>query len=349
MKKLAIVGTHTRTRELAPWDDPDYEIWVFNEAPQADWCRRWDACFQLHRPEAYTSPNNHVRADHWTWLQEPHGKRIYMQAPDERVPDCVVYPLEDVLASVPGAHLRWFRSSMAFALALALQLGYREIDCYGLDMESNTEYGYQLPNWQFWVGVALGMGVRFGVLSNEQYFGGRLYGFEGEVQIERDYFRAKAAELKIAYKKADWELHKVKDRLFEAMQEGKFQKVAELNVEYAEAALAAGEASGRLAAAEKYAEREDLIPRQEFERGQAGPRIEGEELREKVHREHGKAEYVWNAWAQTGNPEALKQLRMFLAEKGRLSFEMGVRSGLYAENLTYMLELDERVKMAGGR
>ena len=81
MNKLAIVGTHPNTRANAPYDDQNFDIWVFNEAPQfypgahpkdadKDWCLRWTGCFQLHEPEVYMSPNNFVDKTHWQWLQQ---------------------------------------------------------------------------------------------------------------------------------------------------------------------------------------------------------------------------------------------------------------------------------------
>jgi len=86
--KIAIVGTHPATRENAPWGDSDYLIWLFNETPASPWVKRWDASFQLHAPEVYTSTNNFVDPSHWAWLQQPHpGRVIYMQQRDERVCD----------------------------------------------------------------------------------------------------------------------------------------------------------------------------------------------------------------------------------------------------------------------
>ena len=154
MNRLAIVGTHPDTRALAPFDDEGVDIWVFNEAPRQPWCKRYSASFQIHAPEVYSSPNNWIDKGYWGWLQEPHGKPVYMQEVDPRVPDSVRYPLKEIVWAIPGAGLRWFSSSAAYALALALYQGYRDITLFGMRLVSSTEYAFQLRNFNFWAGVA---------------------------------------------------------------------------------------------------------------------------------------------------------------------------------------------------
>lgn len=124
MKKLAIVGSHPATRENAPYDDDEFEIWLFNEAPQKpEVYRRWDQSFQMHKPEVYATHDNWVNKEHWNWLQQDHGdKTIWMMERDERVPNSKRYPLEDVLKLVPYHYLR---STPALALALAVTSGGR--------------------------------------------------------------------------------------------------------------------------------------------------------------------------------------------------------------------------------
>jgi hypothetical protein len=99
LRSLAIVGSHPDSREKAPFDDPNYEIFLFNEAPQkTEIYKRWDTSLQIHKPEVYTSETNWVNKDHWKWLQQDHGpdKRIFMQEADPRVPNSVRYPIEGV-------------------------------------------------------------------------------------------------------------------------------------------------------------------------------------------------------------------------------------------------------------
>ena len=138
MKKLAIVGSGPETRDLAPFDDNDYEIWIFNEAATSPWCKRWDAVFQMHEPELYKGHNT-KDPNHWGWLQQSHGKPIYMQEVDPLVPDSVNYPLE---ATLGLAGSRYLTGTPAMAVALGLQKGFEEIHVWGVEL-SFSEYQYQ--------------------------------------------------------------------------------------------------------------------------------------------------------------------------------------------------------------
>ena len=348
MRKLAIVGTHPRTRDQAPFDDPDYEIWVFNEAPQQDWVRRWDACFQLHKREVYTSENNFVRRDHWQWLQQSHGKPIYLQDFDPLVPDGVKYPLDEIIETVPGADYRWFKSSPAYALALALYVGYTTIALYGLDMSSNTEYGYQLPNFQYWIGVAKGAGVTVKNYSNEQYFTGTLYAYEGEVQIPRQLFDDRVILLERQVKHAKWELEKAVNRYTEAVTEGKAEKAGELITRVEDMQLALAELEACLEISRRYSQRDDLIPRQEFERRAAEGQRDAEAARIDMWVHRGEMQYVWNIWRQTGAEQARLQFIEFANRRLQSAAECGRYTGLMHENQGYMVKYDELIEAAGG-
>jgi hypothetical protein len=360
VNKLAIVGSHPATRANAPFDNPQYDIWVFNEAAQAEWCKRWTACFQMHRPEVYTSPHNMSNHAHWDWLQQDHGpdKAIWMQEVDPAVPNAQRYPLETIELLVPGAVLtygagqrrRWFDMSAAYALALAIHLGYEYVEIYGLDLISNTEYHYQLGNWRYWVGVAIGTGMTVVLCCEENDFGtGRLYGYDGEVQIERAHFTARVDKLERAWTAADKQLHRIKERMNAAILDHKYAKVATLAQECQAAAIAAGEISGALAEAQNYAKRDDPISRQEFEKRAAQAAKDGEELKAAMWAAAGKAEYVFTAWMRTGHHEALSQMRRFFGEQMEHAFNCGGRKGILQENQQYMTEVDARITAAGGQ
>jgi hypothetical protein len=347
MKRLAIVGNHPTNRELIPWDDTDVEIWCFNEAPQKEWVKRWDAVFQLHPQDVYRSPNNFVNKEHWNWLQEARGKKIYMQSVDPLVPDSVRYPLEDVL-KLPGGHHRWISSSPAYALALGLLLGYPIIEIYGVELSSNSEYAYQLNNWLFWEGVAEGMGREIRLFSGQVHFAGKLYGYEGQPTISQSYFQARADELKPIWRENEGGLRRLKQKLEKAYEKNEYDNVATLTMQMQDLMIASGQAAGAMGEAERHGKRTDTIPRQEYEHSAASAQQEGEDLKALMHHSAGKAEYVWNVWKQTGKAEALNQLRFFTKMQLQHAYDMGARHGIYQENLEYINELDARITALGG-
>ena len=147
--KMAIVGFAASSKDLAPYDDPTWEIVGLNQLyrhiPRAD---RW---FEIHREW-----NDHVveGTDHQKWLAEAPIP-IYMVDRVPGIPNSVRYPIERVMQG----HLDYFTSTVAFAIALAIQEGFQEIGLWGIDLIVGDEYFYQKPCAEFWIGVAHGKGI----------------------------------------------------------------------------------------------------------------------------------------------------------------------------------------------
>jgi len=341
LRSLAIVGSHPDTRENAPFDDPDYDIWLFNEAPlKPEVYKRWDAILQIHTPEVYASETNWVNEGYWDWLQQDHGdKKIYMLDVDPRVPNSTRYPIEGVRSLVPYKYLR---SSPAMALALAIYLGYKDISLYGSELSSNTEYHYQAINYAFWIGFANGRpDINLDLQCwHQEFYEQPIYGYEGELQLDKEHFSALHSDHEKVYKMKNKGYEKIKDKLSQAMLDSKFDKVGELSLLLENSATATGESFGAMSEAKRYAERTDHISRQEFERVSAQAQLDGEAVEKLMNHEAGKCEYVWNIWKQTGNLQALEQLRIFMKTKTNHAFEMGKQLGIFRENLDYMNEYD---------
>ena len=139
-----------------PWEDPKVEILLFNEAPlKPEKYPRWDMALQIHLPEVYSSPFNWVNSGYWEWLQQAHGKRIWMQEVDPRVPDSREVPARGDPEMTP---YRYLRSSPAMGLALGIYLGYGQIKLFGSELTSNTEYSYQATNLSTGSASATGTG-----------------------------------------------------------------------------------------------------------------------------------------------------------------------------------------------
>lgn len=345
---LAIVGSHSATRGLAPYDDPTVEIWLFNESAQKpEVYKRWDGLLQIHGQEVYSSPANWVNKDHWEWLQKDHGpgKKIWMQEVDPRVPNSVRYPIEAILEMTPYKYLR---SSPAMALALAIHLGYEHILLYGSELSSNTEYTYQAVNYAFWIGFAHGKGIDLELRCWENEFNQRIYGYDGEFSIDSEFFIQRMTENEQAWTNNESVLKRIKERLDLAMVEGKVEEAGQLSLEIEAVAMATGETSGAMGEAERYARRDNPISRQEFERTAARAQEQyAMKLQDRFHA-GGKCEYVWNVWRQTRQIAALNQFRVFLKEKVEAAYEAGIRLGVNRENLMYLAEYDGRLTAAGG-
>lgn len=347
MKKLAIVGSHPATRENAPFDDASFDIWVMNEAPQSAWCKRWTASFQMHKPEIYTSAHNRNNSTHWDWLQGKRGTPVYMQEYDPRVPDCVRYPIE---AAKELAGFDYFTSSFAYALALAVLEGYERIDIYGSDLVSNTEYSYQADCFRFWVAFTLGRGIDVRMMCWPAAFVAPLYGYDGEVQFEPGYYKARAEKLESEWQAADKSLRNIKTAIEKKINAAEWDKVQDLFLAYQDAAQDCGKLAGALSEAERYAGYGSrAIYRQEYEQSMAQSQRDGEKHKIKMYHIGGMIEYVWNICKQTSQPRAAKQLLEFITTMGRYAYDAGAMRGIFDENGVYMERFDKLVQAAGGR
>jgi hypothetical protein len=355
-EKLALVGSGPKTRELAPFKDNTYDIWVYNEAVKSPWCTRFDGSFQMHLPESYTAPENFKCPDYWQWMQEAHGKPVFMQAPDDRVPDCEVYPLEEIadmcgLRNSPELEKDYFLTgTVAMSLALGVYKGYKEIVVYGIEM-SYTEYQYQAEMWRFWVGFCLGRGIKLTLYSGAHMFKSRLYGYHGNHTFPSEFFQARADKHDAERQAADKNLRGMQrtiDKLLVDREIGKFmEKIGDLQG----AAMLAGQLTGFLAEAEKYAGYTASKPadRGEFEFSAALNQQNGEKMRIKMFNILGQIEYVWNVWNQTKDDRARDTLKQMAANLVTITTAVGKHHGAYTENVFYMHEYDEMYSAEGGQ
>lgn len=346
MNKLAIVGSHPDTRESAPFHDPSFDIWVLNEAANAAWCKRWDACFQMHEPEIYTGHNT-KDPKHWEWLQKKHNKPIYMQEIDPRIPDSRQYPLQEAHDLVGFTYLS---STIAMTCALVVLQGYKHVEFWGIDL-SMTEYKSQAECIRFWIGFLKGkLGAEHVVLHcAEHLFKAPLYGYEGNYAFGAEYFTGRVKSLDSQWHSADKHARNMREAVERAIFKADFQKVPPLVKDYQSAVMECGELAGALAEAERYsAFGNRYADRGGFEYAAAKAQQDGEEKRVLMWTMTGKVEYMWNVWTQTKSLQARDQLLGFIRALGELAQDTGAMLGMYRENIAYINKYDDIIQ-AGGK
>jgi len=88
------------------------------------------------------------------------------------------YPLQEIM-DVFGTD--YFTSTVAYAIAWAIFKRYDEINLYGVPMEHHTEYAYQRPCVEFWIGLGRGLGIKINIHDEHTILlkaeDGKLYGF----------------------------------------------------------------------------------------------------------------------------------------------------------------------------
>ena len=204
---IAIVGFAPTTRDIAPYDDPDVEIWGLNEAYNFDLLTRWDRWFQIHQQWSYRRPENRNDPGHWEWLQEVHEFPIYMQDVDPLVPASVKLPLQEIIDTfLPNVKrgvdkdIEYFTSSYAYLAGFAGYL-HRDnlenlrVETYGFEMSTMTEYHYQKGSTEFWMGLLAGKGADIWVPGDCKLLHGLKYGYEVTQMINRQELEFRKRQL----------------------------------------------------------------------------------------------------------------------------------------------------------
>lgn len=136
--RVAIIGFARTSRDMVPWEDPNVDFWTLNEALTYDWCKCKEPAmhWQMHPVFDYMRKFNRNDPKHWRWLQQEYPFPIMMQNKYADVPSSVAYPLHDAIQ----AFTMYFTSTPAYMLALAILMGYKQIDIYGIEMSADSEY-----------------------------------------------------------------------------------------------------------------------------------------------------------------------------------------------------------------
>jgi hypothetical protein len=161
--KVAIIGTVTVSRMLAPFQDQEWEIWGCSPGNRRALPRvtRW---FELHAVMDVKRPENgDWNSDYFGWLKEQTFP-IYMQEPNELVPGCKVFPRNEWLAEFGDRGRDAATSSIALMIGYAIMQGAKEIGVFGVDMAAEEEaYTFQKPGCRQMLMIAAERGIKVSV------------------------------------------------------------------------------------------------------------------------------------------------------------------------------------------
>ncbi len=169
-KRVAIVGFATGHAHLAPFDDPNTEIWGLNQLWKVLPDRRFDRWFELHDLDLFYRTN----AEHRSFLKAFDGP-VYVRAQDYElalewgIENAVPFPDEIVVSQF----LPYFNNTVSWLIALAILMndndrnhggdGYDWMGLYGIDMAQDhllqAEYSEQRPSCEYFIGLATGRGI----------------------------------------------------------------------------------------------------------------------------------------------------------------------------------------------
>jgi hypothetical protein len=154
MKQVVLLGTAPSSMMLAPFSNPEWEIWGCS--PGTASAPRIDRRYEVHRwePGQEWFSEGYIKI-----LTEFKGPVRMFQQVDE-VPNCEVM---DVDAMVKKYGPYFFTSTLAWMMAEAIDEGFERIALYGVDMAATSEYHDQRMGCQYFAMLAASMGIEVGV------------------------------------------------------------------------------------------------------------------------------------------------------------------------------------------
>lgn len=153
--KIAIVGK-SETRELAPFDDPSWQIWAFGTIFPGDvfykkggvqHTRRYDRWYEVHPRFSIPDAMN----DHLDGL----GKKVYAIDPEYR--NATIIEHEKIIKYFWP---QFMSGSPAWALADAIKAGADEIGLWGITQSHEEEWFSQRLGTQHFLWIADFMGIK---------------------------------------------------------------------------------------------------------------------------------------------------------------------------------------------
>jgi len=178
-RRVAICGTSSTTAGLAPVNvvdkdgKPLWEIWTLGIAQK--FYSRQDRHFQLHNlDEGARRWSENYKA----WLNTTKTPVYLQELNPAWVPAGVSFPLAEIMQAFPLSG-SYFTCMIAEMIALAIMEGVDELGIYGCDLAHASEYAYQRPCVDHWIGIAIGRGINVVVPKESDLLKcAQIYGYE---------------------------------------------------------------------------------------------------------------------------------------------------------------------------
>lgn len=207
--KVAIVGCAETTKNMVEnlFGQEGWEYWGLNTLhkthpkllPKAT---RW---FQMHNK--HRAIDNKGDYQHWEWLKKQTNFPIYMHRQYEEVPMSIPFPKDEILG-VQNFN-KYFTNSISWQIALAIYENFKVIHLYGIEMALSSEYGYQRPSVEYFIGLAKGAGIEVFIPNRSDLLKTiTLYGFE-----DHSVIKSKLREQKKEFKERTTMLSQMKEKL----------------------------------------------------------------------------------------------------------------------------------------
>ena len=158
-KKIVLLGTAPSSMSLAPFGNPEWEIWACSPGTfglAVYHGVQFDRFFELHRWE----PGQPWFSKDYVDFLINFPREVIMGSHVPAVPNCKVLEAARLVETF-GPY--FFTSSLAWMCAMAIEEQPETIAFYGVDMASNSEYLDQRLGCQYFAQEAARRGIEVGV------------------------------------------------------------------------------------------------------------------------------------------------------------------------------------------
>ena len=186
--KIALIGSAPSSIRNAPYHDSSWQIWgcspgAYGVIPKG----RSDVWWELHRFE----PGQPWFSPEYCQFLKDHKKVIVAEKVGE-IPNGETIPVADLVKKYSPY---FFTSSVAWMMAVAIEMGATKIGLWGIDMAASEEYEAQRSGLHYFALIAAQKGIEVGVPPESDLFRPRfLYGVD-EITHSHIKLRARRQEL----------------------------------------------------------------------------------------------------------------------------------------------------------
>lgn len=187
-KKIAIVGKAPSSLGLAPYHDASWQVWTLSDLILCKQAPRYDVQFELHDAELVKQ-----RVPYWEWLcRAAKVKPLCVKEVLPELEGAFPYPLAEIVEQFGG----YFTNTVSYLIALAIATEPDEIGVWGVDMAQSDEYRAQRPSCEYFLGLAVGKGIKITVPAQcDLLKTAGLYGFDPRVSDLCAKLKARSQEL----------------------------------------------------------------------------------------------------------------------------------------------------------
>jgi len=174
-RKVGLLCGDPNYLHLAPWRDPSWEFWTHSSIVRI-LPYKPDRLYDIHPPHVFRTKLKNGFKDYYHFLKTC-AIPVYMIKKYAAIPASRKFPIDEIRQQAPHVPIG---STLSFMIAHAMYEGVTTIGIFGGSYGEKSDYAWQRPNVERWIGRAEMSGIEM-ILPEAQPLGNEpreLYGYE---------------------------------------------------------------------------------------------------------------------------------------------------------------------------